>query len=197
MQFHVTIVLCYSHRHQKQNRGPSQSQPKYWTCWWSTSQIGRVRNERNCLEGFSAGIAASTKKSYESCSEKYARFCREKGVTPYPTSESRVCDFVAHLFEEGLAGGSVKVYLAAIRFTQIALGLGAPSMSDWTESPADYTHHLKKAQGSMGGKRRRTDAVGNGMHVFLQFLQVVRGGGTIGGQLQPRGALECGRCQSR
>ncbi len=80
---------------------------------------------------FSAGLAVSTKKSYKSCSEKYARFCRTRRVTPYPTSESRVCNFVAHLFEEGLAGGSLKVYLAAIRFTQIALGLGAPSMSDW------------------------------------------------------------------
>ncbi len=36
--------------------------------------------------------------------------------------ESRVCDFVAHLFEEGLAGESLKVYLVAIRFTQIAMG---------------------------------------------------------------------------
>ncbi len=36
--------------------------------------------------------------------------------------------FVAFLYKENLAGGTVKSYLAAIRHSQISLGLGDPSM---------------------------------------------------------------------
>ena len=42
-----------------------------------------------------------------------------------------MCRFVAFLSQRGIAGSSVKSYLAAARFTQIAMGLGDPHISEW------------------------------------------------------------------
>ena len=78
---------------------------------------------------FSAGIANSTRKTYNSGSNRYNRFCNDFGLTPYPTSEDTLSYFVAFLFKEGLAPSSVKSYLSAVRHTQIALGLGDPHLS--------------------------------------------------------------------
>ena len=49
----------------------------------------------------------------------------------FPTSENTLCLFVASLYQEGLAGSSAKSYLAAVRYSQIAMGLGDPKMSEW------------------------------------------------------------------
>ena len=46
-------------------------------------------------------------------------------------SEHLICLFMAYLYQEGLAGTSAKSYLAAVRYTQIAMGLGDPQMSEW------------------------------------------------------------------
>ena len=55
----------------------------------------------------------------------------DRGITLFPVNEKTVCCFIAALYLEGLAGSSVKSYLAAIRFSQIALGMGDPHMSEW------------------------------------------------------------------
>ena len=49
---------------------------------------------------------------------------------PFPVSESNLIRFVAFHYESRLAGATVKNYLAAIRYTQIALGLGDPQLSN-------------------------------------------------------------------
>ena len=38
---------------------------------------------------------------------------------------------MAFLHQEGLAGSSAKSYLVVLRYTQIAIGLGDPKMSEW------------------------------------------------------------------
>ena len=38
--------------------------------------------------------------------------------------------FAAYLFKEGLKGGTIKNYMAAVRHTQISMGLGDSRMSD-------------------------------------------------------------------
>ena len=57
----------------------------------------------------------------------------EQDLTPYPASERVLCRWVAALFQRGIAGSSVKLYLAAVRYSQIAVGLGDPQMSDWPQ----------------------------------------------------------------
>ncbi len=69
---------------------------------------------------FSAGLATSTQRAYRTGSNRYLKFCRS---APFPASEHSLCLFVAHLFVAQL---TVKSYLAAVRHTQIALGLGNP-----------------------------------------------------------------------
>ena len=38
--------------------------------------------------------------------------------------------FTAYLFKEGLKGGTIKNYMAAVRHSQISMGLGDPQMSN-------------------------------------------------------------------
>ena len=79
---------------------------------------------------FSAGLANSTKRTYASGEKRYDHFCTQFGLTPYPASEYVLAYFVAFLYKEGLAPSSVKIYLSAIRHTQIALGMGDPRLGD-------------------------------------------------------------------
>ena len=49
---------------------------------------------------------------------------------PFPLTEDVLTHFVAFLYKEGLKAGTVKSYLAATRYAQVALGLGNPHMED-------------------------------------------------------------------
>ena len=80
---------------------------------------------------FSGGLATSTLKSYRSCTNKYTQFCSRGGFSPFPVSEHVACLFMAFLHLEGLAGSSAKSYLAALSYTQIAIGLGDPKIAEW------------------------------------------------------------------
>ena len=73
---------------------------------------------------FSKGVAESTKRSYAVARARYHRFCEGKGV---PVSEPVVCAFVASLALEGLAGASIKVYLAGVRQAQVEKGFPDPN----------------------------------------------------------------------
>ena len=75
---------------------------------------------------FSAGLATSTQRAYRTGSNRYLKFCQGASITPFPASEQSLCLFVGHLFEAKLTSQTVKSYLAAVRYTQIALGLGDP-----------------------------------------------------------------------
>ena len=80
-------------------------------------------------ELFSVGLAASTRRTYQSGSECFVQFCRTFAVThPFPVSERTLTYFVAYLYQEKLAASTVKSYMAAVRHTQIALGLVDPGM---------------------------------------------------------------------
>ena len=48
-------------------------------------------------------------------------------------TENILTHFVAFLYREGLKAGTVKSYLAATRYTQIALGLGNPHMENMSK----------------------------------------------------------------
>ena len=80
---------------------------------------------------FSAGLALSTKKNYEAGSRRYLSFRDQYCVSQtFAVTEPILTRFVAFLFESRLTGATVKNYLAAVRYTQIAMGLGDPEMSD-------------------------------------------------------------------
>lgn len=79
---------------------------------------------------FSAGIATTTRKAYNSGVNRYNRFCILYNLSPFPTSECGLCYFVAYLFQEGLAAITIKGYLSAVRHAQIACSLGDPKIGE-------------------------------------------------------------------
>ena len=100
--------------------------------------------------------------------------------------------FIAALYLEGLAGSSVKSYLAVIRFSQIALSMGDPHMSEWprlsymvqgfkkkaSQSRArnrlpitpNILKQLKLVLGGKGGHQRCLYVVGSFLLMFLWFF---------------------------
>jgi len=56
------------------------------------------------------------------------------------------------LYKEGLKGGTIKSYMAAVRHAQISLGLGDPRMSDMPQL-GYILRGIKKATGGPPGTR--------------------------------------------
>ena len=70
---------------------------------------------------FQEGLAPSTRKAYNSAMKRFWGFCGQYSVTdPFPVTEHLLCAFAAHSADSGLAG---QTYLAAVRNTQLSLGL--------------------------------------------------------------------------
>lgn len=85
-------------------------------------------------ELLTAGLAPATHKVYKTGTNRYNSFCVLYKINkPFPLSEYVLTHFVAFLYKEGLKVGTVKSYLAAIRYSQIALGLGNPHMEDMSK----------------------------------------------------------------
>lgn len=75
----------------------------------------------------SLGIAQSTHKVYTSAFRRFQSFCAEfKVCLPIPVTESLLCYFAAFLAQSGLAPSSIKVYLSAVRHTQVLMGYPEP-----------------------------------------------------------------------
>ena len=101
-------------------------------------------------ELFSAGLAASTRSSYRSGSKRYVDFCSSKSLSPFPVAERTLSLFLASLYSEGLSGNTAKTYLAGIRYTQIAMGLGDPKISEMQQ----LEYIIKGFRKLSGGKAR-------------------------------------------
>ena len=68
-------------------------------------------------------VADSTNRTYKSGLNRYMSFCHKYNVpSPLPASESLLCYFVVELARQGLAPGTIKTYLAAVRHAQILQG---------------------------------------------------------------------------
>ena len=72
---------------------------------------------------FVNGLAPSTRKSYQAGQSRYHHFCQQLNVTPIPTSERVLLMFMSHLVKEGIAHTTIKVYLAAIRYLHVSVGM--------------------------------------------------------------------------
>ena len=59
--------------------------------------------------------------------KRFQSFCDHFNVSsPFPVAEYTLCSFAAHLADQGLAPQTIRVYLAAVRNTQLSLGLPDP-----------------------------------------------------------------------
>lgn len=69
---------------------------------------------------FAKGLADSTQRTYKSAQNRYLSFCRDGKVKAIPALEPVLCRFVSHLASDGLKHKSIKAYLSAVRYLQIA-----------------------------------------------------------------------------
>jgi len=104
-------------------------------------------------ELFSAGLAKSTQRTYKSGSKRYVDFCNKYTLTPFPISESTLTYFVAFLYNEGLSAGTVKSYMSAARYTQIAMGFGDPDVGGMAQ--LEFVLKGLKRKTAVGGRQSR------------------------------------------
>ena len=78
--------------------------------------------EGSVLKLFAQGVAPSTQRSYSSALQRYISFCHQSNNTPFPVEVNLLCCFVAWLVSQKLKHQSIKCYLSAIRYGQIAAG---------------------------------------------------------------------------
>ncbi len=116
---------------------------------------------------------------------------------PFPVREFTLMYFVAWAFQQGLSGGTVKNYLAAVRHSHISLGLG-DSRIGWnaaigvrgeriiekgpessTNAAANYGRNLGGLAMGVAAPSRVTGcshAVGSGSNVFFFWFLAIRRG---------------------
>ena len=112
------------------------------------SQLGHTVQEL-----FTAGLANTTQRVYQSGERWYTDFCKTANILPFPGSEATLYLFVAFLYKEGLAAGKVKSYLAAVRHAQIGAGLGDAKLTNMPK--LEYMYVTKGMRRKTAGKRTR------------------------------------------
>ena len=86
--------------------------------------------EKDVQRYFEHGLAASTRRTYQAGINKFVHFCTVYNISnPLPVSQSVLCLFISYLAKSGLAYGTIRTYLAAIRYLQISQDLPEPRES--------------------------------------------------------------------
>jgi len=75
-----------------------------------------------------AGIALATMKVYRAGGRRFTTFCDQAGLLVYLVSERVLMLFAAHLYTQNVTHGTIKSYMAAVRYDQIFRGLGDPKI---------------------------------------------------------------------
>ncbi len=100
---------------------------------------------------FEAGLAESTRKTYRTGAQRYRDFCQRVGKIAFPVREDVIVLFVARLHLDGVAPGTMKCYLAAVRYAQICRRLGDPAI----KSMPRVEYVLKGAKRLKPGAKRQ------------------------------------------
>lgn len=75
-------------------------------------------------------LKPSTVTTYASAQRRYIRFCREFDLPPLPATEDTLVYFASHLYNSGLKGSSIHVYLSAVRNYHIINSYCYPTQCD-------------------------------------------------------------------
>ena len=73
-----------------------------------------------------SGLRGNTHRTYNSAQRKYLKFCAEFNHIALPTNNELLLKYVAFLYQEGLKGTSIKVYLSAVRSLHVFSNLAPP-----------------------------------------------------------------------
>ena len=77
--------------------------------------------EKGVQRYFENGLAAGTRRTYQAGINKFIKFCNSYNVSsPLPVSVSVLYSYISHLANSGLSYSTIKTYLSAIRYLQIA-----------------------------------------------------------------------------
>ena len=85
-------------------------------------------------------------------------------------SEAILAYFVAFLYREGLAAGTVKSYLSAARYTQISLGLGDPNVAAMPQ--LEFIIKGLKRQTAAGQNRSRLPITPDILRALKRFWEL-------------------------
>ena len=133
MRYRVTISPCSSRccplstalcRHGK---NPNPTGPDRHA-GGSLPRLDITQLSHTIQELFVAGLVGSKQRVYKSGERRYTGFCTAAALPPFPASKSTLIAFVVFLYREGLSASSAKLYVVAVRHTQIAFGMGDPQM---------------------------------------------------------------------
>lgn len=68
-------------------------------------------------------LASSTRSTYNAGQQKFINFCTSAKVHPVPTTEATLMLFSTHLAAMNISYATIKVYLAAVRYLHVSVGL--------------------------------------------------------------------------
>ena len=148
-QLHGSVLFTGAHLKQNTNRGAKAAGGATGN---SAARLDVTSLAPMVHQLFEAGLAPSTRRAYSLGAERYTRFCTVAGRPPFPAREDTVMLFVSSLHKEGLAPGTVKSYLAAMRFEQISREMGDPGISRMPQLGYVLKCFKRRAH---GGTRRR------------------------------------------
>ena len=72
---------------------------------------------------FRDGLASSTRSTYNAGQQKFIKFCTSAKVHPVPTTEATSTLISTHLAAMNISYATIKVYLAAVRYLYVSVGL--------------------------------------------------------------------------
>ena len=122
------VIVSFSFSTGTGDRGPSRVTGR------NPGPIARLElsaMDATVQELLESEVAPSTVSAYRSGVRRYNSFCIGTGLTAFPLTETVVCRFVAHLHQSQLSLSSIRLYLSAIRFFQIAYGIGNPHLESF------------------------------------------------------------------
>ena len=74
-----------------------------------------------------AALKSNTQKTYSSAQNRFITFCELYNQQIMPASEDTLLMYISYLFEQGLSGSSIRVYLSAVRSLHIFSGKQYPT----------------------------------------------------------------------
>ena len=74
-----------------------------------------------------AALKPNTQGTYTSAQNRFVNFCSTFNLPVMPTTEDILLLYIAHLFDSGLKGSSIRVYLSAVRSLHVYRGFQYPT----------------------------------------------------------------------
>ena len=107
-----------------------------------------------------AAYKSNTKRTYSSAQKRFIDFCVQFKLVQMPVTEDTLLLYVSFLFEQGLSGSTIRVYLSAVRSLHVLAG-----------SP--YPRELLRVKLAMKGAVRETPLPVRKMPITITILQAM------------------------